>query len=80
MVRDGSGGGQAIEVEIWRIPAAGFGPFVAGIPTPLGIGRIELDDGEWVQGFLCEAWAVSGAEDITRFGGWRAFLVSRAAA
>jgi allophanate hydrolase len=80
MVRDGSGGGQGIELEIWRMPAAAFGPFVAGIPAPLGIGRIELEDGEWVQGFLCEAWAVSGAEDITRFGGWRAFLVSRAAA
>jgi allophanate hydrolase len=80
MVRDGSGGGQAIELEIWRMPAAAFGPFVAGIPSPLGIGRIELEDGEWVQGFLCEAWAVSGAEDISRFGGWRAFLIGRAAA
>ncbi len=80
MVRDGSGGGQAIELEIWRVPASAFGPFVAGIPSPLGIGQVELEDGEWVQGFLCEAWAVSGAEDISRFGGWRAFLVGRAAA
>jgi hypothetical protein len=62
------------------MPAAAFGSFVAGIPSPLSIGRIELEDGEWVQGFLCEAWAVAGAEDISRFGGWRAFLVSKAAA
>ena len=80
MVRDSSSGGQAIELEIWRMPAAAFGPFVAGIPSPLGIGSIELEDGGWVQGFLCEAWAVSGAEDISRFGGWRAFLVGRVAA
>ena len=79
MMRDASGGGQAIELEIWRMPAAAFGPFVADIPSPLGIGRIELEDGEWVQGFLCEASAVGGAEDISRFGGWRAFLVGRAA-
>jgi len=80
MVRESAGGGHAIELEVWRIPAAAFGPFVAGIPSPLGIGRIELEDGEWVQGFLCEAWAVAGAEDISRFGGWRAFLVGKAAA
>jgi allophanate hydrolase len=80
MVRDGTGGGHSIELEIWRMPAAAFGPFVAGIPSPLGIGRIELEDGEWVQGFLCETWGVSGAEDISHFGGWRAFLVGRAAA
>ena len=80
MIREPAAGGHCIELEVWRIPAAGFGSFVAGIPSPLGIGRIELEDGEWVQGFLCEAWAVAGAEDISRHGGWRAFLASRAAA
>ncbi len=78
MVREGSGAGQAIELEVWRMPADLFGAFVAGIPSPLGIGNIELEDGEWVQGFLCESWALAGAEDISRFGGWRAFLASRA--
>jgi allophanate hydrolase len=78
MVRDGSGAGQAIELEVWRMPMRAFGSFIAGIPSPLGVGRIELEDGELVQGFLCESWAVSGAEDISRFGGWRAFLASRA--
>jgi allophanate hydrolase len=80
MVREGSGAAHAIELEIWRLPAAAFGSFVASIPSPLGIGRIELEDGEWVQGFLCETWAVTGAEDISRFGGWRAFLLGKAAA
>jgi len=80
MVRETSGAGHCIELEVWRLPASAFGSFVAGIPSPLAIGRIELEDGEWVQGFLCEAWAVAGAEDVSRFGGWRAFLVSKAAA
>lgn len=71
------GGGQAIEVEVWRMPAAAFGTFVAGIPSPLGIGRLELEDGAWVQGFLCESWAVEGAEDISGHGGWRAWLTAR---
>ena len=77
LVRDASAAG-AIEVEVWRMPESAFGPFVAKIASPLGIGRIELEDGSWVQGFLCESWAVAGATDITRFGGWRAYLSSSA--
>jgi len=73
LMRDPAAGG-AIEVEVWRMPASAFGSFVAKIASPLGIGSIELDDGERVQGFLCESWAAVGATDITRFGGWRAYL------
>jgi allophanate hydrolase len=53
-----------------------FGDFVAGIPSPLGIGTIELEDGSTVQGFLCESYATASARDITSFGGWRADLKS----
>ena len=67
-------GGDAIEVEVWELPAGQFGSFVAGIPAPLGIGTIRLADGSVVQGFVCEAASVDGAEDITGFGGWRAYL------
>ena len=56
------------------MPAASFGSFVAKIASPLGIGSIELENGDRVQGFLCESWASAGATDITRFGGWRAYL------
>jgi allophanate hydrolase len=66
--------GAAIEVEVWEIPMAAFGSFVGGIPAPLGIGSIELEDGSRVKGFLCEAHATKGARDITEFGGWRTFL------
>jgi allophanate hydrolase len=76
MVRVNEGGG-AIEMEVWELPAREYGSFVAGIPAPLGIGMVKLEDGGWVQGFVCEAAAASGAEDITRFGGWRGYLASR---
>lgn len=75
MVRDNSG--KAIEVEVWSVPEDRFGSFVAGIPSPLGIGRIELQDGSMVSGFICEQGGIQGAEDITGFGGWRAYLKSR---
>ncbi|MCU0869924.1 MAG: allophanate hydrolase [Burkholderiales bacterium] len=73
MVRVASGGGS-VEMELWSLPAAAFGSFVAGIPAPLGIGSVLLDDGRRVQGFVCEAAALDGAEDITALGSWRAWL------
>jgi allophanate hydrolase len=70
-------GGNAIEVEVWEMAAREFGSFVAGIPAPLGIGTLTLADGTSVAGFVCEQYAVADAEDITRYGGWRADLASR---
>jgi allophanate hydrolase len=69
-------GGAAVEVEVWSVPASLFGSFVAGIPTPLGIGRVELESGEQVPGFLCESYAAATATDITALGGWRQYLAS----
>jgi allophanate hydrolase len=69
--------GESIEVEVWSVPAHAFGSFVAGIPAPLGIGKITLADRRQVSGFVCEAHALSAAQDITSFGGWRAFIASR---
>jgi allophanate hydrolase len=79
LVFEGSGPG-AIEVEIWEMDDAAFGSFVALIPAPLGIGTLVLEDGRQVKGFLCESHAVRGAEDITGFGGWRAWLSRTAVA
>jgi allophanate hydrolase len=72
-----SDGGFAIEVEVWRVPAEHFGSFVAGIPSPLGIGKVKLEDGSGVSGFLCEPMGLEGAADISALGGWRAYLESR---
>lgn len=66
--------GSAIEVEVWELPTREFGSFVAGIPAPLGIGTITLANGDAVQSFLCEGYAVTDAEDISWFGGWRAYM------
>ncbi|HVV52609.1 MAG TPA: allophanate hydrolase, partial [Polyangia bacterium] len=66
-------GGTAIELEIWSLPPAAFGTFVARIPGPLCIGRVEIEDGSAVSGFLCEGYALRGARDISEFGGWRGY-------
>jgi allophanate hydrolase len=75
MIRSSSGG-KAIELEIWRLPMAQYGSFVATIPAPLGIGTVQLIDGRTVQGFVCEAIAAEHALDITELGGWRRYLAS----
>lgn len=77
MVRDPGFTGPGLEIEVWSLPPAEFGEFVARIPEPLGVGKICLEDGSWVSGFLCEAHAVKSAEEVTQFGGWRAFLASK---
>ncbi|CAM4322556.1 allophanate hydrolase [Paenibacillus endophyticus] len=64
-------GGASIELELWEMSAAAFGEFVSFIPSPLGIGKVELLDGTEVSGFVCEAYAAVDAEDITAYGGWR---------
>ncbi|GAB3675794.1 allophanate hydrolase [Salinisphaera aquimarina] len=69
-----AGDGAAIEVELWDVPVAAFGSFVALIPAPLGIGTLTLADGREVKSFICEGWAADTARDITAFGGWRAFM------
>ncbi|WP_108126559.1 allophanate hydrolase [Saccharospirillum mangrovi] len=73
LVRD-EANGVAIEVELWSVPADQLGGFVADIPAPLGIGKLELADGRWVSGFICEGAGLAGATDISQFGGWRAYL------
>ncbi len=78
LIRQGAGQpGYAIEVEIWELSPAAFGLFVAQIPSPLGIGTLVLQDGEEVKGFLCEAFAVVNAPDISHLGGWRAYLAQK---
>jgi len=80
LLRVRKGEGSAIEVEVWAMPADSFGRFVAAVPSPLSIGNVQLRDGRSVKGFLVEATAIVGSQDISRFGGWRAYMAQRTAA
>jgi allophanate hydrolase len=72
--------GPGIEVEVWRLSSAEFGNFVASVAPPLTIGSIELANGIHAKGFLAEPYALDGAVEITRYGGWRAYRRSTNAA
>ena len=67
--------GVSIAVEVWLIPTTLLGDFVAQIPAPLGIGKVQLKDGTSHPGFICESIALdSTATPISHLGSWRKFL------
>ncbi len=74
LVRGEPGSGSEIDLEIWAVPLKEVGSFLVTIPAPLGLGTLGLSDGRTVQGFVCEAAGVAGAEDITGLKGWRAYI------
>ena len=66
--------GEKIAVEVWSVPLENVGSLVAEIPPPLGIGKLELEDGTWESGFICEPCGLETATDITETGSWRNYL------
>lgn len=66
--------GAAVSVEVWQMPVRHMGAFLAQVAQPLSIGSVELADGSWVKGFLCESCGLAGAVEITHHGGWLAYL------
>ena len=66
--------GAKIALEVYEMPITEVGSFLELIPTPLGLGSVELDDGTWVKGFICEPYAINGAKDISHLGGWKAYI------
>lgn len=70
--------GETIAVEVWDVPSENFGTFISMVPHPLGIGSVELADGTWVKGFICEQVGYGEATDITKYGGWRNYIAETA--
>ncbi|HEY0236930.1 MAG TPA: allophanate hydrolase [Afipia sp.] len=77
LLRVAEGEGVSVAVETWALSAEAFGKFVAAIPSPLSIGTLKLANGAMVKGFLVEPAALKGAQDISQFGGWRAYMAAQ---
>jgi allophanate hydrolase len=73
----GSGPSAGIEMELWDVPREGLGLLLPTIAAPLGLGPVTLDDGSVVTGFVADESSVDGADDITQYGGWRAYLAGQ---
>ena len=64
---------DGIAVKVWSLPQQAVGALLATIPAPLGLGRLTLDDGRAVPGFIAGPEALQGT-DISGYGGWRAYV------
>lgn len=69
--------GPGIEVELWDVPHDSFGPLLEKVSSPLGLGSVQLEDGSWQKGFICEPYGIGDAVDISSFGGFRAYVASQ---
>src|SRR5438132_4226400 len=67
-----AGGGAAIAVEVWSVPAEGLASILLAEPAGLSIGKVKLGDGREVLGVLGEPVLFEGKPEITSHGGWRA--------
>ena len=74
LLRVAAGEGHSIETEVWALTPEAFGTFTAGVPSPLAIGTLRLADGTSPKGFLVESEATRDADDISTYGGWRAYV------
>lgn len=67
-------GGAPIVGERWLLSPAALGEFLAELPAPMLLGKVELDDGRWITGFGCDHTAPTHGRDITEYRGWLAAM------
>jgi gamma-glutamylcyclotransferase (GGCT)/AIG2-like uncharacterized protein YtfP len=67
-------GGAAVVVEVWSVPRACLVSILVSEPPGLSIGKVKLADETEVLGILGEAIICEGQREITKFGGWRAYV------
>jgi hypothetical protein len=65
--------GRAIALEIWSVSPDALGEILLSEPAGLCIGKIILANGAEVLGVLGEPFLCEGQEEITSYGGWRAY-------
>jgi allophanate hydrolase len=71
------GAGAALSGHRWLMSPAALGRFLATLPAPMQLGKVEFDDGTWRTAFGCDASAATGA-DISSYGSWPAAIAAGA--
>ena len=61
--------GAALSGHRWLLSPAALGRFLAALPAPMQLGKVEFDDGTWRTGFGCDGSAATG-KDISSYGSW----------
>jgi allophanate hydrolase len=71
-------GGTALKAHRWLLSPAALGRFLAALPAPMQLGKVEFDDGTWRTSFGCDGGAADAGADISHFGGWAAAVAAGA--
>lgn len=63
--------GRSIRGEVWRLAPAALGEFLAALPEPMMLGKVEVTAGEtgparWIVGFGCAADAGAAGTELDR--------------
>ena len=69
--------GASLMGHLWLLSPRALGLFLAALPAPMQLGKVEFDDGTWRIGFSCDAAAATGP-DISRYGSWPAAIAAQA--
>jgi hypothetical protein len=70
MQRDANQGSE-IALELWEISLERLINVLNNEPCGLCMGKVELQDGDWVFGILGENFICKDRLEITQWGGWR---------
>ncbi len=68
--------GTALTGQRWLLSPAALGRFLAALPAPMQLGKVELADGTWVTGFGCDGAAADAGRDISAYGSWPAAIAA----
>lgn len=66
--------GSAVLGHRWLLSPAGLGAFLAQLPAPMQLGKVEFADGSWRTGFGCDGAAAAAGTDISSYGSWPAAI------
>jgi hypothetical protein len=69
--------GASLMGHRWLLSPRALGLFLAALPAPMLLGKVEFDDGTWRTGFSCDASAAAGP-DISKYGSWPAAIAAGA--
>lgn len=69
--------GAALLGHRWLLSPAALGRFLAALPAPMQLGKVEFADGSWRTAFAADASAATGP-DISSYGSWPAAIAAGA--
>jgi allophanate hydrolase len=78
ITRLADGAGTALKAHSWLLSPAALGRFLAALPAPMQLGKVEFDDGTWRTSFGCDGAAAAAGKDISQYGGWAAAVAAGA--